>query len=337
MNILITGGAGYIGTHTCVELINKGYQIIVADNFCNSKPEAITRVKAITNTEFSFYKINVCDKQALKKIFLQHSINAVIHLAGLKSVGESVRKPLAYYHNNLYSTITLCQVMQAQGVKNLIFSSSATVYGTPQKVPIDEDAPRSCVNPYGWSKLMIERILEDIVAAQKEWSIVSLRYFNPVGAHNSGLIGEDPNGIPNNIMPYISQVAIGKRKELSIFGNDYPTPDGTGVRDYIHVVDLALGHVAAVEYATQHRGISFINLGTGKGHSVLELVKTFAATNNIPVPYKIVGRRAGDVAVCFGDVQKAKKLLNWQATRSLADMCRDAWNWQLKNPNGYVT
>ena len=337
MNVLITGGAGYIGTHTCVELINEGYSIVVVDNFSNSKTEAISRVRKITRTNFPAYRLDVCNREALNKVFIKHNIDAVIHLAGLKSVGESVRMPLKYYQNNMDSTFALCSVMQEHGVKRLVFSSSATVYGTPRSVPIHETAHLSGMNPYGWTKLMLEQVLKDIVKAQNGWSIVALRYFNPIGAHSSGMIGEDPNGTPNNLLPYVSQVAIGKRQRLSIFGKDYATTDGTGVRDYIHVVDLARGHVAAVGYVCRHKGIDFINLGAGRGYSVLEVVETFERVNNISVPYKLTGRRDGDVGVCFADVKKAKRLLNWQAEKNLEDMCRDAWNWQCKNPNGYET
>lgn len=335
MNILITGGAGYIGSHTCVELINDGHSIVVVDNFSNSKPEALKRVKLITNTDFPVYKFDVCNETALNKVFSENKIDAAIHFAGFKAVGESTRMPLKYYQNNLNSTFTLCSVMQAHGVYKLVFSSSATVYGVPKKVPIKETAHRSSVNPYGSSKLMIEKILEDIAAADNNWSIVALRYFNPIGAHASGLIGEDPNGIPNNLMPYISQVAIGRRENLNIFGNDYNTIDGTGVRDYIHVVDLAKGHAASLSFLKEHKGMDFINLGTGRGYSVLEVVSTFEKVNGIPVPFKFAARREGDVAACFADAEKAKRLLHWQAEKTIQDMCRDTWNWQIKNPNGY--
>lgn len=335
MKVLITGGAGYIGTHTCVELIKAGYEIVVADNFSNSKPEALARVKKITNTDFPFFQADICDREAVLKIFKKHEIGTVIHLAGLKAVGESVKEPLKYYRTNLDATFTLCGVMTERGVKRLVFSSSATVYGVPKKVPIRENAKRFCVNPYGWTKLMQEQILEDIAKADQDWSITALRYFNPIGAHESGTIGEDPNGIPNNLMPYISQVAVGKRAELSVFGNDYETPDGTGVRDYIHVVDLAKGHVAAVKFTLNHQGIDFINLGTGQGYSVLEVVDTFCRVNDVKVPFRFAARREGDVAVCYADAAKAKKLLSWDAQKDLEDMCRDTWRWQKNNPNGY--
>lgn len=335
MNVLITGGAGYIGSHTCVELLNEGHSIVVVDNFSNSKPEALRRIKQITGADFPVYKLDVRDRTALNKVFSENRIDAAIHFAGYKAVGESTKVPLKYYQNNLDSTFSLCSVMEEHGVYRLVFSSSATVYGIPEEVPIKETARRSCLNPYGWSKLMLEKILEDIAAADSRWSIIALRYFNPIGAHGSGLIGEDPNGIPNNLMPYISQVAIGRREKLYIFGNDYDTADGTGVRDYIHVVDLAKGHAAALRYLQNRTGMDFINLGTGQGYSVLEVVNTFERVNNIKVPYEFTGRREGDAAICFADAQKAEQLLNWKAHKTLEDMCRDTWNWQSKNPNGY--
>jgi UDP-glucose 4-epimerase len=335
MTILVTGGAGYIGSHTCVELLSSGYDIVVVDSFCNSKPEALKRVSEITGKEFPVYHIDLLQKDNLETVFSKHSIKAVIHFAGLKAVGESVATPLLYYHNNIIGTLMLCEVMQAYGVKKIVFSSSATVYGTPERVPISEDFPLQPTNPYGRTKLMIEEILRDLYIADNEWSIALLRYFNPIGAHPSGRIGEDPNGIPNNLMPYITQVAVGKLKELRVFGNDYPTVDGTGVRDYIHVVDLAIGHVKALEKVMNTTGIEAYNLGTGRGYSVLELVSAFEKVTGIKIPYKIVGRRPGDVAICYADSTKAKEELGWVATRGIEEMCRDAWRWQSNNPNGY--
>jgi UDP-glucose 4-epimerase len=335
MNILVTGGAGYIGSHTCVELLNAGYDIIVVDSFVNSKPEALKRVSEITGKEFPVYHIDLLEKKQLEEVFSNHSIDAVIHFAGLKAVGESVVIPLRYYHNNITSTLILCEVMQAYGVKKMVFSSSAAVYGTSERVPISEDFPLQATNPYGRTKLMIEEILRDLYIADNEWSIALLRYFNPIGAHPSGQIGEDPNGIPNNLMPYITQVAVGKLKELRVFGNDYPTVDGTGVRDYIHVVDLAIGHVRALEKVMNTTGVEAYNLGTGRGYSVLELVSAFEKVTGIKIPYKIVDRRPGDVAICYADPTKAKEELGWVATRGIEEMCRDAWRWQSNNPNGY--
>ncbi|ELK20658.1 UDP-glucose 4-epimerase [Anoxybacillus flavithermus TNO-09.006] len=336
MTILVTGGAGYIGSHTCVELLNAGYDIIVVDSFINSKPEALKRVSEITGKEFPVYHIDLLEKEQLEEVFSNHSIDAVIHFAGLKAVGESVEMPLHYYHNNVTGTIHLCKVMQEYGVKNIVFSSSATVYGIPKRVPITEDFPLQATNPYGRTKLMTEEMLRDLYVSDQDWSIVLLRYFNPIGAHPSGLIGEDPSGIPNNLMPYITQVAVGKLKELRVFGNDYPTIDGTGVRDYIHVVDLAKGHVKALEKVLlQTTGVEAYNLGTGKGYSVLELVAAFEKVTGIKIPYKIVDRRPGDVAICYADPTKAKKELGWVAERGIEDMCRDAWRWQSQNPNGY--
>lgn len=337
MSILLTGGAGYIGTHTCVELIEKGYDIVVADNFCNSKPEAVKRVEEITGGKIALYEIDVADKAALNNLFQEEDIDAVIHFAGLKAVGESCAQPLRYYRNNIDSTLTLLEVMAEHKTTDFVFSSSATVYGIPDKVPIDETMATGCTNPYGWTKYMIEQILRDAAAANPNLSIVLLRYFNPIGAHQSGLIGEDPNGIPNNLLPFISQVAVGKRKELSVFGDDYPTHDGTGVRDYIHVMDLAAGHVCAIEYARKQKGTSVFNLGTGIGYSVLDIVKAFEKTNGIEIPYRIAPRRPGDIAQCFADPAKANEILGWKAEYSLEDMCRDTWNWQKKNPNGYDT
>lgn len=333
MRILLTGGAGYIGTHTCIALTEAGHEAVIVDNFYNSRKEAVARVERIVGKEIPFYEADVCDKEAMRKIFQAYDFDAIIHFAGYKAVGESVTKPLAYYRNNLDSTLTLCELMQEFKIKKIVFSSSATVYGMSEKVPFTEDMPTGCTNPYGWTKYMIEQILKDFSHANPEVSVDLLRYFNPVGAHESGLIGEDPVGIPNNLMPYICQVAVGKLKKLSVFGNDYPTPDGTGVRDYIHVVDLASGHVAACEH--QHEGVEIINLGTGVGYSVLDMVHAFEKATGIAIPYSIVPRRSGDIATCYADVSKAKKLLGWSAQKNLVDMCRDAWNWQKKNPNGY--
>jgi UDP-glucose 4-epimerase len=335
MNILVTGGAGYIGSHTCVELLNAGHDIVVADSFCNSKPEALKRVSEITGEEFPVYHIDLLEKNRIEEVFSNHSIDAVVHFAGLKAVGESVAIPLRYYHNNITGTLMLCEVMQAYGVKKIVFSSSATVYGTPERVPISEDFPLLATNPYGRTKLMIEEILRDLYISDNDWSIALLRYFNPIGSHPSGRIGEDPNGIPNNLMPYITQVAVGKLKELRVFGNDYPTIDGTGVRDYIHVVDLAIGHVKALEKVMNTTGVEAYNLGTGQGYSVLELISVFEKVTGIKIPYKIVGRRPGDVAICYANPTKAKKELGWVATRGIEEMCRDAWRWQSNNLNGY--
>lgn len=335
MAILVTGGAGYIGSHTCIELINAGYDIVVLDSFINSKKEALERVQTITGKDFPIYDVDLLQYEELKQLFEKHTFEAVIHFAGLKAVGESVEKPLDYYHNNLTGTLHLCKVMKEFGVKKMVFSSSATVYGMPERVPITEDFPLQATNPYGRTKLMIEEILNDLFVSDHEWSIALLRYFNPIGAHPSGLIGEDPNGIPNNIMPYITQVAVGKLKELRVFGNDYPTVDGTGVRDYIHVVDLAQGHVKALENVLKSTGAEAYNLGTGRGYSVLELVSAFEKATGVKIPYKIVDRRPGDVAICYADPTKAKNELGWVATRGIEDMCRDAWRWQSQNPNGY--
>ena len=335
MAILITGGAGYIGSHTCVELLHAGYEIIVVDNFSNSKPEALKRVSQITGKEFKVYEADLLEKEKIEKIFLENEIEAVIHFAGLKAVGESVEKPLWYYHNNLFSTIILCEVMKKYNVKNLVFSSSATVYGMPERFPIAEDFPLSALNPYGQTKLMIEEILRDLYTSDPSWSISLLRYFNPVGAHKSGLIGENPNGIPNNLMPYISQVAVGKLNELNVFGNDYPTSDGTGVRDYIHVVDLAIGHLRALERILPINGVEAYNLGTGNGYSVLEIVAAFKKASGRNIPYKITARRPGDTGVCYADPTKAKVELGWVAERGIEEMCEDSWRWQFNNPNGY--
>jgi len=335
MPVLITGGAGFIGSHTCVELLNAGYDIVVIDSLVNSKLEALQRVRDITGKEFPFYQIDLLERDELEYVFSTHSIDAVIHFAGLKAVGESVTIPLLYYHNNMMGTLALCNVMRKYNVKKMVFSSSATVYGMPERVPITEDFPLRATNPYGRTKLMIEEILRDLYASDHDWGMALLRYFNPIGAHPSGLIGEDPNGIPNNLMPYITQVAVGKLKELRVFGNDYPTVDGTGVRDYIHVVDLALGHVKALEKVLKTTGVEAYNLGTGQGYSVLELVSAFEKVTGIKIPYKIVDRRLGDVAICYADPTKAKEELGWIALRGIEDMCRDAWLWQSQNPNGY--
>ncbi|WP_066067111.1 UDP-glucose 4-epimerase GalE [Neobacillus soli] len=335
MAILVTGGAGYIGSHTCVELLNAGYEVIILDNFSNSKPESLNRLKEITGKDFKFYEVDLLDRKGLETLFSENQIEAVIHFAGLKAVGESVSIPLHYYHNNITGTLILCDVMKKHGVHNLVFSSSATVYGMPERVPISEDFPLSATNPYGRTKLMIEEILRDLYVADKSWSIALLRYFNPIGAHESGRIGEDPNGIPNNLMPFITQVAVGKLKELQVFGSDYPTVDGSGVRDYIHVVDLALGHLKALEKVMPANGVEAYNLGTGTGYSVLEIVSAFETASGVNVPYKIVDRRPGDVAICYADPSKAKSELDWAAERGIEDMCRDSWRWQEKNPNGY--
>jgi len=325
MTILVTGGAGYIGSHTCVELLNAGYGIIVFDNFTNSKPEAIQRIKQITNKDFKFYEADLLDRSAMERIFAENQIDAVIHFAGLKAVGESVEIPLSYYHNNVSGTLILCDTMAKYNVKHMVFSSSATVYGNPATVPIREDFPLFTTNPYGSTKLMIENILRDLYASDNEWSIALLRYFNPIGAHKSGLIGEDPNGIPNNLMPYITRVAAGKLEVLSVFGNDYPTKDGTGVRDYIHVVDLGLGHIKALEKIMQTKGVQAYNLGTGKGYSVLEVIETFEKATGQRINYRMSPRRAGDIAECYSDPTKAKKELAWEASRDLNEMCLDSW------------
>ncbi|MBJ7948390.1 MULTISPECIES: UDP-glucose 4-epimerase GalE [Bacillus cereus group] len=335
MAILITGGAGYIGSHTCIELLNNNYKIIVVDNLSNSSIESLNRVKEITGKQFKFYNESVLNREKMNGIFLENNIEAVIHFAGFKAVGESTTIPLTYYYNNIISTIILCDVMQKHNVKKFIFSSSATVYGIPKTSPITEEFPLSVTNPYGQTKLMIEQIMRDVAKADGEWSIALLRYFNPFGAHQSGRIGEDPNGIPNNLMPYVTQVAVGKLKELNIFGNDYPTKDGTGVRDYIHVVDLAKGHVKALEKVLETTGIDAYNLGTGKGYSVLEMVNAFEKVSGKKIPYKIIGRRSGDVAICFADVSKAKRELGWEAEYGLEEMCLDSWRWQVNNKNGY--
>ncbi|MFJ7728170.1 UDP-glucose 4-epimerase GalE [Neobacillus sp. NPDC097160] len=335
MGILVTGGAGYIGSHTIVELLNSGYEVIVIDNFSNSNPESLRRVSEITGQRIKVYNSSILERDGLEKVFNENNIHAVIHFAGLKAVGESVAIPLQYYQNNITGTLNLLETMQKYNVKRLVFSSSATVYGFPKSVPISEDFPLRVTNPYGRTKLMIEEILGDLFIADNEWSISILRYFNPIGAHNSGRIGEDPKGIPNNLVPFITRVAVGELKELTIFGGDYPTKDGTGVRDYIHVVDLALGHLKALEKSVSTTGVNTYNLGTGKGYSVLEMVDAFENTCGIKIPYTIAQRRPGDVAVCYADPIKAKQELGWGAEKGIEEMCRDSWEWQAKNPNGY--
>ena len=336
MSILVTGGAGFIGSHTCVELLNAGYEIVVMDNFYNSKPECLNRIKKITGKDFPFYEADIRDRAALDKIFTENKIDAVIHFAGLKAVGESVQKPLEYYENNISGTVTLCEAMRDNGCKKIVFSSSATVYGSLNKSPLTEDMQiGGTTNPYGTTKYMIELILQDLYKSDNEWSVVVLRYFNPIGAHESGLIGENPNGIPNNLLPYVSQVAVGKLEQVSVFGDDYDTPDGTGVRDYIHVVDLALGHIKAVEKVLDTKEINVYNLGTGKGYSVLEIINAFEKASGKKINYKIVERRPGDLATCYSDPSKAYKELGWKAERDLAKMCEDSWRWQKNNPNGF--
>lgn len=335
MKILVTGGAGYIGSHTCIELLNEGHEVVVVDNLSNSKEESLHRVQELTGKSLTFHKVDLRDKAALNAVFKDAAIDSVVHFAGLKAVGESVSIPLSYYDNNINGTLILCEVMAANGVKNIVFSSSATVYGDPHTVPITEDFPLSATNPYGRSKLFIEEILGDLYISDNSWNVALLRYFNPVGAHVSGRIGEDPNDIPNNLMPYVSQVAIGKLEKLSVFGDDYPTPDGTGVRDYIHVVDLALGHVKALEKLTSNPGVVIYNLGTGNGYSVLDMVKAFEKASGKTVAYQIVDRRPGDIATCYANPAKAKQEMGWEATRGIEEMCNDAWRWQSDNPNGY--
>jgi UDP-glucose 4-epimerase len=336
MQVLVTGGAGYIGSHTCLELLQKGYDVVVVDNLCNSNPKSLERVRDLAGKDLKFYEGDVRDEALLHRIFKENEIGCVIHFAGLKAVGESVAKPWEYYDNNLNSTLVLTKVMKAVGMKNLIFSSSATVYTADNTMPLREDSRTGgCTNPYGWTKYMTEQILSGLAVSDPEWSVVLLRYFNPIGAHESGRIGEDPRGVPNNLMPYITQVAVGRREYLSVYGNDYDTHDGTGVRDYIHVVDLSLGHVAAVEYAVGHVGCEVFNLGTGVGYSVLDMVHAFEQANEMKLPYKIVSRRPGDIATCYADPAKSAAVLGWKAERSLTDMCRDSWNWQRKNPMGY--
>lgn len=337
MKILVTGGAGYIGSHTCVELLDSGYEVVVVDNLCNSSRKAIDRIKEITGKELSFYQADMLDEAALNSLFDEEKdIECVIHFAGLKAVGESVRMPLTYYRNNISGTLNLLKVMQEHGVKNIIFSSSATVYGDPAFVPITEECPKgACTNPYGWTKNMLEQILIDMNTADSEWNIILLRYFNPIGAHKSGLIGEDPKGIPNNLLPYVAQVAIGKLECLGVFGDDYDTPDGTGVRDYIHVVDLAAGHVAAINKIKEKPGVKIYNLGTGRGYSVLDVVKAFSKACKKEIPYQIKPRRAGDIATCYSDAGLARKELGWEARYGIEEMCADSWRWQTMNPDGY--
>ncbi|TLS51992.1 UDP-glucose 4-epimerase GalE [Paenibacillus antri] len=335
MAILVTGGAGYIGAHVCVELLAAGYEVVVIDNYSNSREEVLRRIERIAGKPLIAYRVDLLDRPAVEAVFEEHSIEAVIHLAGLKSVGESVAMPIAYYHNNITGTLILCDVMRGRGIKRFVFSSSATVYGVPERIPITEDMPLSATNPYGQTKLMLEQVLRDIHGSDPQWSIALLRYFNPIGAHESGTIGEDPKGIPNNLMPYITQVAVGRRAELQVYGDDYETVDGTGVRDYIHVVDLARGHLAALRYVMEASGVEAFNLGTGRGYSVLELVSAFEKASGVRVPYRIVDRRPGDVAACYADSSKAEEALGWRAEKGIDDMCRDSWRWQSQNPNGY--
>ena len=336
MTILVTGGAGFIGSHTCVELLNAGYEVVVVDNLYNASEKALERVEQITGKSLKFYKVDLLDAPALTKVFDEEKIDAVIHFAGLKAVGESVAKPLEYYHNNITGTLILCDVMRKHGVTNIIFSSSATVYGDPAFIPITEECPKGKItNPYGQTKGMLDQILTDLHEAHPEWNLILLRYFNPIGAHKSGLIGENPKGIPNNLLPYVAQVAVGKLKCLGVFGNDYDTPDGTGVRDYIHVVDLAIGHVKAIDKLKDKEGVSIYNLGTGVGYSVLQVVAAFEKACGKKIPYEIKPRRAGDIATCYSDASKAKRELGWVAERGLDEMCEDAWRWQSMNPNGF--
>ncbi|WP_141504036.1 UDP-glucose 4-epimerase GalE [Paenibacillus luteus] len=335
MAILITGGAGYIGSHTCIELLEAGYEVVIVDNLCNSSHISLNRVAEITNKTFTFYKMDLMDRAGLESIFARHPIEAVIHFAGLKAVGESVQLPLSYYHTNMTSTLILCEVMKKFEVHKLVFSSSATVYGLPEAVPIAENAALGATNPYGRTKLMLEQILQDLAASDERWGVSILRYFNPIGAHKSGRIGENPNGIPNNLLPYISQVAVGKLTQVNVFGDDYPTPDGTGIRDYIHVVDLAKGHLKALEKIKAGSGVDIYNLGTGRGYSVLEMIAAFEIASGQSIPYAVAERRPGDIAVCFADTEKANRELNWSATRGIEEMCRDSWRWQCSNPSGY--
>jgi UDP-glucose 4-epimerase len=335
MRVLVTGGAGYIGSHTCLELLGAGHQVVVVDNLCNSKPAALDRVQELSGRSLRLVQADLRDTSALEALFAEQPFDAVIHFAGLKAVGESTQIPLDYYDNNIGGTLSLCRVMAGAGVKRLVFSSSATVYGDPATVPITEDFPLSATNPYGRTKLFIEEILRDLHRADGDWRVALLRYFNPVGAHSSGRIGEDPSGIPNNLMPYISQVAVGKREALQVFGSDYPTPDGTGVRDYIHVVDLALGHLAALQYLERTPGLLTCNLGTGRGYSVLEMAAAFEAACGKPIPYRLVERRPGDVATCYADPELARVRLGWHAERGLEEMVADTWRWQRQNPDGY--
>jgi UDP-glucose 4-epimerase len=337
MAILVTGGAGYIGSHTCVELLAAGYELVVVDNLCNSKAAALDRVSFIAGKELSFYQADIRDREALREVFQRHRVEAVVHFAGLKAVGDSVAQPLCYYDNNVLGTVALCEVMKEFGVRRIVFSSSATVYGDPEAVPIREDFPVGrTTNPYGTSKMMIEQILRDLHVSDSSWRVGLLRYFNPVGAHESGLIGEDPNGIPNNLMPFVSQVAVGRREFLQVFGQDYPTPDGTGVRDYIHVVDLAKGHLAALSYLARNEGLLTVNLGTGRGHSVLEVVKAFEEASGREIKLRMAPRRAGDIACCYADSRLAREKLGWSAALGIDRMCVDSWRWQSQNPQGYV-
>jgi UDP-glucose 4-epimerase len=335
MRILVTGGAGYIGSHTCVELLDAGHEVVVVDNLANSKEESLRRVQAITGRSLAFYRVDLLDRSSLRDIFRRESINAVIHFAGLKAVGESVRVPLSYYHNNITGTVILAEVMAENGVKSIVFSSSATVYGDPRSVPIREDFPLGPTNPYGRTKWMIEQILSDLHASDPSWNVILLRYFNPIGAHKSGSIGEDPQGIPNNLLPYIAQVAVNRLPELMIFGNDYPTPDGTGVRDYIHVVDLARGHLSALQRHAGGSGVAVYNLGTGRGYSVLEMVAAFELASGRKIPYRITARREGDIAICYADPSRANRELVWEALHGIDEMCADTWKWQSLNPEGY--
>ncbi len=336
MKVLVTGGAGFIGSHTCVELLENGHEVVVVDNLSNSSEKSLERVKELTGKDFAFYKGDILDDELLNKIFKENDIDCCIHFAGLKAVGESVAKPWEYYNNNISGTLNLLKVMKENGCKNIIFSSSATVYGDPQEIPITENCPKGqCTNPYGWTKSMLEQILMDIYNSDKEWNIILLRYFNPIGAHKSGRIGENPNGIPNNLMPYITQVAVGKLEKLGVFGNDYDTPDGTGVRDYIHVVDLAKGHVKALKKIEENAGLNIYNLGTGQGYSVLDIVKNFEEATGVKIPYVIKERRPGDIATSYCNPDKAYKELGWKAENGIKEMCADSWNWQKNNPKGY--
>ncbi len=337
MAILVTGGAGFIGSHTVVELQNAGYDVVILDNLCNASEKVLGRIEAITGKSAPFYKADIRDRSALEEIFAKEKIDSCIHFAGLKAVGESVQKPLEYYDNNIAGTLILLDVMRKHGCKNIIFSSSATVYGDPAFIPITEECPKGvCTNPYGWTKSMLEQIMSDMQHADPEWNVVLLRYFNPIGAHKSGTMGENPDGIPNNLMPYITQVAVGKREELGVFGNDYDTPDGTGVRDYIHVVDLAEGHVKALKKIEEKAGLCIYNLGTGRGYSVLEVIHNFEEASGVKIPYSIKPRRAGDIATCYADASKAKAELGWEARYGIKEMCEDSWRWQKNNPDGYV-
>ena len=337
MAILITGGAGFIGSHTAVELLHSGEDIVIIDDLSNAKAAVIERIGSLTQKQFPFYQENCCNKKALERIFSENEIDSVIHFAGFKAVGESVQKPIEYYENNLISTLSLCNIMRRHRCKRLVFSSSATVYGVPKRVPIQEEFPTSATNPYGSTKLMIEQILKDICVSDPQWSIALLRYFNPIGAHKSGLLGEDPNGIPNNLMPYINQVALQKLPHLNVFGDDYPTHDGTGVRDYIHVVDLAKGHQKAIDRVRTVKGIDAYNLGTGKGYSVFDLIRAFENVSGVSIPYRIIARRAGDIAECYADPSKSERLLGWKAEKTLEEMCADSWNFTIKNPNGILS